>query len=345
MYRLIPRPRVQSSTSKVVKRTSAIRVLPVELLLIIAKYLASASQASLALTCRYTYDVLGDHAFTLLRQSKLQTADFLRFFERQHPYVVMCEKCAKYHRWQFRSNILYAYTTRPLVICPKSDEYGKISLRDSVVTWWHVHLIMRAHRCGKRFGMSVNTMWYYLTHFHEVSGYIWQEELLLESADTYRREREQVQWGAQELWEIRLPRSCGHFDHWSVPPPPKIDPRTIPGISEHERIQTYEISSWSCEVCPSDYDASYSARPAVGNQKAHWLFVVKRYIRVGRCENPRDASWLRLTTPGYHTVKQKAKSWHPLPVARGAKHLVQVGRASGCPTSLTFWNLFSHCRY
>lgn len=345
VLRLIPRPWGQPSTSPALKQTSNIRDLPVELLLMIAKYLSSASQASLALTCRYMYGVLGDHAFTLLRRSKLHTADFLRFFERHHPYVVMCEKCAKYHRWQFQYDLLHAYTTKPLVICPKSEEYGKIKLRFSAVTWWHVHLIMRAHRCGRRFGMSVNTMWYCSVHYHEVAGYIWQGELLLESVDTYRRGWEQLQWDVQELWEIQSPTHCEHFDHWRVPPPPKIDLRTIPRLSEHDRIQTYEMSSWSCEVCPSDYDASYSARPAVGYQKAHWLFVLKRYTRVGRCESPRDASWLRLTTPGYHTVKQKAKLWRPLPVAQGARHLVRAGTAAGCPTSMTLWNILYHRPY
>lgn len=308
-----------------------IRELPDQLWLRTLEHLDSGTVARLALTCHNMQDLLGIDAFRRLRLSKVSTNALLRHCEPSLPNLVHCEYCARYHaRSAPASQSLKHKLLRPGGFepynCPEAKAYRQIPGPWSMLTWWHVHLIMRAHRLGPEFGVELATIQRANRSGLKFDARIWKDELIVRSAYPLGKDIPMGENDLLQRWRKKWTKNSCH--HTSAPK--KADhckgmPEKCHWYKSPQSTETYfpRTTVLTCYSCPSEY--CIEAEPT---SPGHWTLSHVRYSRLGSCVSPWSLDWMQLTGPIRQPIDKSRKD-----ISRDTTTLFDA--AAGGPNSET----------
>lgn len=266
-----------------------LRLLPLEIILLVASQLPDLALLSLSLTCR-TYQLLLLPRARLIKLTGEDRASFLQNLEQETPSVYYCHPCSRLHSWKPSDNFtIYQLMRR----CTRTLFFMAPYPWPSV-PYPFARLIMNRHRYGPPHGFTVDRLECDKKSFGswsrrgnrldlKSSARIIDDELFVkrtmsisirggEGLDCLDRTQK------RSLFICKHLKLCHNRYGFLIP--------------EMKGLATCENSLGSCPKCLTDYSVSITR--VEKTRSIYWDIDMATYQQFGACRTPFDWKWMAL---------------------------------------------------
>ncbi len=264
-------------SKKTTKRT-CFDTLPPELWQMIASYLPLSSAASLILTCRSALALIGTQCWVdlNLRSQSLERMRFLEFLDKSLPRYFLCQQCHIFHR-RWRRECLNDGASGVYFFlrweCDLPTRFTLLAPYGADVTWSAIQLVMRAHRYGPQYGISIRSL-----HANYHAGMGWSRHSIPRIVD------------GRLLIRVRAL-------YWIPRPLPPRDEVTCPWPQSTTGITCQHSSrgGWLFKLClaaVTDLSSSTADEFEHDSELLHCLFCPTEYmVQIRQARHFREMAW------------------------------------------------------
>ncbi|KAI9738412.1 MAG: hypothetical protein M1834_008915 [Cirrosporium novae-zelandiae] len=287
--------------------------LPPELWHMIVSYLPFISTASLALTCRHMAYTLGHEYWYNLRNPGPEKLAFLRLLDVSMPKYLLCSSCKIFHRR--RRTYKYAETLQAskkfnyIKRCCRHRETARISW-SLELDWWLIQLVMRAYRCGPRYGVGLKALSCVENRGQDVwietKASIIDDHLFLKVQNCALIDPKRPVANLAVIGQNLC--ACNHlFKPWPLLNACFEAVDNLPRNWKQAKNYSYRSALFRCPSCPSEY--LVELRPASQFQviadprpfprllrEREMILCVSRWMDVGDGESPDSPEWKALSS-------------------------------------------------
>ncbi|KAM5347711.1 hypothetical protein ACJ41O_007535 [Fusarium nematophilum] len=288
-----------------------LKVIPHELILMVAEHLPDTALLSLSLSCR-PYHQLLSREFRSVELSTRDREEFLQWIEKDVAQLYFCFKCVKLHRWNRRWDSRGCW--RPPAAtndCLAGFEYRGDYRWQSHIRYRHARLVMNRHLHGASHGLPLKTLEHdsgtmclgrggrarWVTNARIVDAELFVRRTLTiwypGRSGSNEKFREFLRW--RVLW------LCTHVTTTGP------EYRTLYSLPELRRpaedLALCRESLGSCPMCLMDYSATVTRSQG---RNPGWLVKIDVYQQLGGCRTPFDWKWRILSRGCSHNQPRSA---------------------------------------